>query len=338
MKLILFLLINFLFSFQCLYLLKPSKDFNESLELISPDYSKETYWSALPWRKNTAEEVPKESDLKDNQENAPVDVFFIHPTTYLRGKTWNGNLEDSSLNKRTDDGTIKHQASVFNKCCKVYAPRYRQAVIHVFLKETEDGEKALNLAYEDVKKSFLHYMENWNKGRPFILASHSQGTHHSIRLLNEVIANTTYQKQFIAGYLIGMPYSEKDSKIKACESEKETGCIINWNTFLENSRSSRLIEKYESSLCINPLSWEKNELKVDKKFNSGSLNKNFDKLYKGAVSAKCDSGHLWINKPEIGKMITFQRGENYHVMDYALFYNNIRDNAVLRTNEFLKKN
>jgi hypothetical protein len=328
------LLFVVLSSLQCLYLLKPTWFFQSSDGLRKPDYQQPRDWAALPTRNDMADTILPSSGFQDNQANANVDVFFIHPTTYLMGVTWNGDLDNQFLNERTDQGTIKHQASVFNGCCKVYAPRYRQAIIHVFLEETVEGKKALDLAYEDVVRSFTYYMEKWNQGRPFILASHSQGTLHGLRLLKEKISGTEYQKRMVAAYLVGFPFNEKEVAIPICATESQTGCVVNWNSFLYGKKSNRKTAEFESSVCVNPLSWKKNEEPVSAEKNPGSVNRHFDQLYVGAVDAKCEGGYLWVHKPKMDGIITLQSGDNYHVMDYAFFYKSIRDNSIVRAKAF----
>ena len=86
-----------------------------------------------------------------------------------------------------DKKPVRYQASVFNRSCRVYAPRYRQAIVRVFKEESKDGKKALDLAYRDVKRAFQYYLDHYNQNRDFIIASHSQGTLHCTRLLKEMI-------------------------------------------------------------------------------------------------------------------------------------------------------
>ena len=40
----------------------------------------------------------------------------------------------------------------------------------------EDRRKATEVAYSDVRRAFLYYLEHLNQGRPFLVASHSQVT------------------------------------------------------------------------------------------------------------------------------------------------------------------
>eukprot|EP01047_Picozoa_sp_COSAG01_P083779 COSAG01_NODE_17679_length_1132_cov_1.120039_1_plen_74_part_10 len=70
------------------------------------------------------------------------------------------------------------QASAFTSVCRIYAPKYRQAAIAAYGLPAEQAEVVFGTAYSDVAAAFRHYIEQHNRGRPFILASHSQGGHH----------------------------------------------------------------------------------------------------------------------------------------------------------------
>jgi hypothetical protein len=50
---------------------------------FSTDYSKQENWAALPTMKDNADWTPE--GLKNNQDNAQADVFYIHPTTDVTG-------------------------------------------------------------------------------------------------------------------------------------------------------------------------------------------------------------------------------------------------------------
>jgi hypothetical protein len=320
----------------CSFLLRPEKSIQESFSLTPPDYSELKYWAAHPEKKDSADLVPANTDFIDKQEFALADVFFIHPTTHLQRDYWNGNLNNETLNNRTDEGTIKPQASVFNDCCKVFAPRYRQATIYVFLKETDDGKKALDFAYQDVKTAFEYFEKNLNKQRPWILASHSQGTYHAARLLAEVISKSKMRKTMVAAYTLGWPYAASESGFPICNSPEQTGCLINWNTYLWDKRPSRLEGLYKSSICVNPLSWTADNSYIPKELNPGSLPKSFDKILTRIADAKCEEGILWTHKITEDGFPTLELGKNYHLVDFHLYYKSIRENASLRVDTFTK--
>ena len=136
----------------------------------APDYSITKNWSALPFTKDYADIVP-DTLLKDLQNESKIDVFFVHPTTFLDKETpeWNANINDSSINYYTDYWAVRHQATAFNNVGRIYAPRYRQAHIKSYYHIDHGGKEAILFAYEDVKKSFEYYLENYNNGRPLLL-------------------------------------------------------------------------------------------------------------------------------------------------------------------------
>lgn len=354
-----FLLVSACRSFWIQRMLKPKIEFQESKPPKEPDYSQAKHWAAHPDRQDNADVVPV-GETKNNQDKAPVDVFFIHPTTYVSKDHWNQPMTDKKTNRRTDNGVLRNQASVFNSCCKIYAPRYRQATLYSFL-DAKNGDKALALAYHDVKKAFAYYLKHWNQGRPFLLAGHSQGAWHGLHLLEEKIVATPIQKQMVAAYLVGMPLPEDKfqrtlQSIELCQNASQTGCLITWNSMAKDADVDRLYaarvlypKGYESNknktiACVNPLNWQTNSEYADYSLNLGGvqyLSKKSVKPYSpdtGISDAVCKKGILWVNPKKNKRYQYFPLGKNdYHLYDYSLFHMNIRNNAVLRAKTFLQK-
>ncbi len=115
----------------------------------------------------------------------------------------------------------------------MYAPRYREAYIHAYLGTEEEREALLAFAYDDVRPAFEHYLEHDNGGRSFILASHSQGSDHAMRLLQELIDPGPLREQMVAAYMIGavlIPVSPDWFAgmwhIRACRAEDDLHCVI----------------------------------------------------------------------------------------------------------------
>ncbi|MFI5204822.1 MAG: DUF3089 domain-containing protein [Flavobacteriales bacterium] len=322
----------------------PHRNFEKYITPPAPDYANENNWSALPWRKDSADVVPKNSGLKENQANAQADVFYVYPTTYYSGKGWNASLANQKINKRTDALSVKHQASVFNEMCKVYAPRYRQATLYSFMDNKGNGHKALDLAYADVKRAFEYYLKNYNKGRPFIIASHSQGTWHAARLITDFIEKDSVLRQrIIAAYLIGGNVAiDMYATLEPCDSATQTRCYVAWHTMKWDTKLKKLKKRmkntpgsssYGKHECVNPLTWKRDTVYAPASLNLGSVPFTFNKVYKGKVDAKCVSTQLWTHK---SKLKGFPKGKNYHVADYGLYYMNIRENVKQRVEEYGK--
>lgn len=306
----------------------------------APDYSNENNWSALPWKNDSADDVPTDK-YTNKQDKAVVDVFFVHPTTISKayGK-WNADLTDEKLNKKVDNLPIHHQASVFNGSGRVFAPRYRQANYEAFMTlGTSNSNKALALAYSDVKAAFLYYLENWNEGKPFIIAGHSQGSFHNIQLVKEVIDTTALLNQMVAAYLVGMPVVKTDFKnCKPCQQEDDTNCFLTWNTMKKKSYPQFYEEYFKNAICHNPLSWETNEFYCSEDYHEGMVPKEFRKFYKNMHGAKVHKGVLWVDAVKIPGIPFSRLVKNWHIGDYNLFYGNIRENVAVRVNEYLKSN
>ncbi|MEO6820156.1 MAG: DUF3089 domain-containing protein [Ginsengibacter sp.] len=310
---------------------------------ISPnepvDYKNLNNWAAHPLKKDPSDQIP--SNAPDQRIDSLADVFFIYPTTYTDDKMamgWNANIDDKALNKKTDNSAILYQASVFNRYCRVYAPRYRQANIAAFYSDDKQSSKeALDRAYKDVKAAFQYYLKYENHGRPIIIASHSQGTLHAGRLLREFFENKPLEKQLVAAYIIGLPvFTDYFTAIKPCKDSSATGCFVTWRTFEEGYIAPFVQEETRKAIVINPLTWSTDTTMAPATLNKGGMLRNFNKLIPGLVQAQIHGNVLWVNKPRFLGSI-FIKTKNYHIADYNFFYENIRDNAGVRINSFLNQ-
>ena len=320
---------------------KPKGSYDVELQPIPPNYSNVRHWAAHPYRIDSADVSPSPF-FKDKQFLSNVDVFFIHPTTYINkaGNTnWNGPIEDRELNDRTERTTILYQATIFNGVGRIFAPHYRQAHLHAYYcndYELDDARKALELAYSDVRRAFKHYLDNFNFGRPILIASHSQGAQHGARLLKEFFDGKPLQDQLVAAYLVGMPIpNDFFASIKGCEEEAETGCFCSWRTFKKNSYPKDHIPENDI-FVTNPLSWTTTEDYAPEHLNEGAIVTKFGNIIAGVADAEVHDGILWANKPKFPGSILFLR-KNYHIGDLNLYYINVRKNAILRATAYLRE-
>ena len=305
-----------------------------------PDYSMESNWASLPWKKDNADKVPASSGMNDMQETSTADVFFIHPTSFLKqtevSKGWNADLRDAEINKRTDEGSILYQASVFNGAGKIYAPRYRQAFIAAYYTTEKDkARQAFDTAYSDVRLAFDYYLAHYNHGRPFIIASHSQGTTHAIRLLKDYLDNDkSLSGKLIAAYLIGMDvYDTLFTVLQPCHSAGDNGCYVTWRTYAKGYYPEGYKKPYRDAVCTNPLTWSNDSAYAGRELNNGGVLKRFDKVISHLCDAQVEDGVLRIEEPRFNGRI-FYNFKNYHIVDYNLFYMNIRENARDRVRLF----
>ena len=340
-------------------ILRPVKPFKPLPSKTAPDYDKKESWVARPdfynpglWPLNQ-EKVQK--DLR-------VDVFYIHPTTFWRGTDWNFDLKSSNLVLNRIDEVISNHASVFNQCCRIFAPHYREATLWSFKKpDTEKGRKALDFAYKDVLRAFDHFIERHHQGRPFILASHSQGTAHALRLIRERIDRTRLQGKFVAGYLLGyklpMDYFKRMvKKIGPCQNKTDTQCLVHWDAYERGGvlKKKRGLHWYPSgwefadgkeALCTNPLSWRVDEEFMGEGNHHGlasSISEENVVIGPQKVWAQCENGSLFVKRMEdfryyVWRFLNWSRtlkNNNLHFFDYELFYQDIKDNAAERIKKY----
>lgn len=305
---------------------------------LAPDYFDPNSWAALPTKMDPADRTPVDT-MKDNQANAPADVFFLHPTTYTskRGnQPWNASTFDLKLNERTDNYPILYQASLFNAAGRIYAPRYRQAHLSAyFVPDTITAKQAFEVAYSDVKRAFEFYLQHYNQNRPIIIASHSQGTTHAKRLLRAFFDGKPLQKQLVAAYLVGMPVEENYFQhIKPCDSPDGTGCFVSWRAYQKNNFPP-YHKPGEKIIVTNPLKWALDTVYVSKDKNLGGVLLKYNEIVPQVSDAQIHDGFLWLTKPKFPGSF-FWRTPNYHAGDYNLFYLNVRYNAVQRVEAFLR--
>ncbi len=328
----------------------------------APDYASESAWAARPGAESQASMLPE--GVVQTMMLPEVDVFYIHPTTYMSKDRWNAELEgDEAAVRRRGNFTMRYQASAFNLAGQVYAPKYRQAAFGAFFDESGQGVQAIVRAHADVLTAFDYYLANDNAGRPFILAGHSQGALHTLLLLAERISPMPeLRDRMVAAYVIGWPVSiEGDlaalDGIGACETAKETGCVISYQSFSKDGDPSGLLEMFAKTpglngkaragttmLCTNPLNWHVGG-KASREANLGAIELLPDPgpisaPIPGLTGARCGQrGALYLTEPPQGSWREFlMTGENYHGYDINLFYMNIRANAAARAKAWLEAN
>ena len=85
---------------------------------------------------------------------------------------------------------MANQVSAYNGCCKIYAPRYRQANIFAYFRGDDIRKQALGFAYQDVRRAFQYFLQRIIARAERCYCQSQPGTHHGIRLLEEVIDGT----------------------------------------------------------------------------------------------------------------------------------------------------
>jgi Protein of unknown function (DUF3089) len=338
----------------------PKARFTSPPPLSAADYGKADLWFARPGTQD-GPSLWLPNGMAQNAHRGEAAVFFVHPTSYMatfNSAKWNAPLDDKE-SQAMARRFVAGQSSAFSAAGTIWAPRYRQAHFGAFLRDSSNATKAIDAAYHDIEAAFAAFLVA-NPSGPIILAGHSQGSMHLMRLMTEKVAGTPVAGRIAAAYIIGWPVSLTSDLpalgLPACSGQDQAGCIISWQSFAEPADTSSVLEGYRRypgmtgqprkgtpMLCINPLTG-KPDSAAGKDANLGTLapgaSDENGELVAHAVPARCgtgkDAGFLLIGDPPQMGPFTLP-GNNYHVYDYALFWANIRQDASRRLTSFLKR-
>ncbi len=317
----------------------------------APDYASAAAWALRPTAAPTREQ--------------PVDVFFLHPTTYDGGPHWNAPIGERDAERVLQRVMLPNYAGPFVRVGRVFAPRYRQASLYSFLTLRDDALDARRFAYEDVRAAFRRYVQAHGDGRRFLLVGVEQGGSLAARLLQEEIApDPRLRARLAAAYLINtlVPADEHGpgAPTPACRSREEAGCVVawsqvpEWNLELARQRLSRAMVwngrggleplGHRPALCVNPLVGAATPEPARKRQNIGAANATGVEwgtrpaFLMRQVSAACQGGLLRYSRPESaslrpsGSWVERQRAPGYN-----LFYADLEADAQARVATALRQ-
>ncbi|QHL90416.1 DUF3089 domain-containing protein [Sphingomonas changnyeongensis] len=282
-------------------------------------------------------------------------LFYIHPTSFFGRDRWNAPIGDAEADQRAAL-FIRGQASAFNGVAAIWAPRYRQATFGAFLTDAGAAGQALDLAYGDVRAAFDAFLAAQPGDRPIILAGHSQGALHLMRLLKERVAGTPLTRRVVAAYVVGWPVSLTADLpalgLPACTRADEAGCVLSWLSYAEPADPQTVLAAFDAGiglaggarrgsalLCTNPLTGQPGG-SAPAAANRGTLFPADDlmtaTMRAGAIPARCAGRGILLIGPPPELPAYVLPGNNYHVFDYSLFWANVRADAARRLAAFAR--
>ncbi|MEI0702451.1 DUF3089 domain-containing protein [Brachyspira intermedia] len=328
-------------------ILSCSANNNNTTETKLTDYSDKNNWLAIPSTSNE------------------VDVFYLYPTTWSRANS-NDSIVcpiDYEPMRKTVTNSMLEQTGIFEEVGNVYAPFYRQADALYLMNTNNNISKEEQNKYfysspkEDAIAAFDYYIKNYNNGKPFILAGHSQGAMMIKEILIDYFkTNENLKNRMVAAYIFGYSVTQKDldenPHLRFANSEYDTGVIISYNTEAPDFNGYNPV-LLEGAISINPISWTLDETLATKEqslganishnygnpnanivTNAGSPSKIADaKVDKARGVIKCST----INPDDFYVRCggVFEKGV-YHVYDIALYYYDLKENVRKRVGAFWK--
>ena len=300
------------------------------------NYANPEYWLSLPV-----------------SPDKPVDVFYLYPTVFQKVNKNEPNIcnIDNPVMVKYSQLALAFQASAFDPVGNIYAPYYRQAdaAYTLGLPLAEQHKVVGGIPTADASAAFDHYIKNFNNGRPFILAGHSQGSNVLLYLLSDYMKkHPEVYRRMIAAYVIGYSitpeYLAKNPHLKFAKGAKDTGVIISYNTEAPQVAGKNPVV-LPGAMAINPITWTRGEKTATAAESWGSVDMDEKgKLItlKKYADARVDKakGVLICSTVDVDKLSpgnqVFPKGV-YHRYDYPFYYYNLRENAAVRTNRFLQE-
>ena len=307
-----------------------------------PDYSKAGNWYQIP-------DITKD-----------VDTFYILATEYLGFAEGSSDYAEMDNPDMVTGAPVQYamNASAFAESTNVFLPYYRQASLRyageVWRKTGDIDEAISGMPYNDITAALDYYFENYNNGRPFILASHSQGSAIAKLVLKKYFKeHPDYYKRMVAAYVIGYAVTKDDLKAnphwKFATGESDTGVIISWNTEGKKNveANARTCVLFPNAISINPINWKLDDTYAPASENLGSLviNATGDGLEIGNVGADAQVvpwRGVIVTNAKIDPMPAdlaavaneFFGPDGRHESDYTFYYNNIKANVAKRIATF----
>jgi hypothetical protein len=217
----------------------------------APDYSKPATWLCLPGRSDVCGTPLPTTALNPNgygstgrsvvAANPAVDCFIVYPTV----------SRDAGMNSDLNPGDGEEKASItsqfarFAGACRTFAPVYRSMTLAAVAAAAAGADVTAPaiMAYGDVRAAWKEYLARHNKGRPYVLIGHSQGS----LMLQQLLANEIEGKPearrlklaIIPGFNVFVPHGKlvggtfKSTPI--CNKPGQTGCVMTWVSFREKN-------------------------------------------------------------------------------------------------------
>ena len=317
-----------------------SLDFADYNPPKEPTYADLEDWLVHPEKQSDNDFLSANTNLKR------ADVFFIVPTLYQDRKetSWNSDVYNEEFSNILMQSSIKYQSTAWLSSANLYSPNYRQAHFRVFEEKywKNGGEDAFEIAYSDIKRSFEVFLKQFNKGKPIIIAGHSQGAGHAKRLLKDFFDGKELSNKLIAAYLVGTKITKDDFfDLELMNKPDQTGGYVTWNTYkvLKDEKKYDLtIDRLwlSDAQVTNPITWS-DYVSKDYNDHKGFLWLN-QKVFPNAVVIESIDEAVNIKTPKMGfpKSLLVSFLKDYHKGDINIFWEDIRQNSILRTRKYFQ--
>lgn len=172
--------------------------------------------------------------------NAPIDCFYVYPTI-SQDPNPHSTLQAGPGERRA----VAQQFAPFASVCRPFAPMYRQITLAGLRAAVAGNPAGVNpeMAIDDVRAAFRHYLAHDNQGRGVVLVGHSQGSRMLLELLKRDVDGQPVQQRLVSALLIGtnlmVPVGADTGgalpTLPLCRTGTQTGCVVTYASFRDAS-------------------------------------------------------------------------------------------------------
>ena len=219
--------------------------------MAEPAYEADSNWLCLPGRADICSIPLPTTALNPNgygsvgrssiSKDPPLDCFYVYPTI-----STDRGLNSDLLPGREEKLVAETQFARFASACRPFAPMYRQMTIASVAAYAAGADitQAGRLAYSDVRAAWRNYISTRNRGRPFVLIGHSQGSLMLQQLIaREIETNPAVARRMklaiLPGYNVLVPQGRlvggTFKSTPLCSRSGQTGCVMSWVSFREKN-------------------------------------------------------------------------------------------------------
>lgn len=296
-------------------------------------------------RTSAQQYIPVEPDYKNAEmwvchlndtDGTGADVFYI-PSTW----EYDWTTSDGALCRYADVSNEQHRSNMaieMNKVAKYmadgnnfYSPYYRHISLDTWATLDEDyiTRQYESVSLIDVKQAFDHFIKNWNKGRPFVLAGFSQGGKSVVELMKYMPEDI--RKYMVAAYVLGYKVTPNDVAVApwivAAKSASEIGVTISYNSVSDVKYIKPVISS-PTVMCINPVNWRTDSTPA---ILNDSITITLDTEHNVLVLDGYDGSHL-------SNILNILNVGDYHSIEPWLYDQCLRANIKHRIKVFRENN
>jgi len=270
---------------------------------------------------------------KPTKATEKADVFYVVSTNIMHSYKPDGTESFLAVLDEKEKATLAVEIdyihkSMFPEKVNFYAPYYHQVTMaSLESKELtkEDLAELTAKAQKEVLEAFNYYMDNYNQGRPFILAGYSQGAIQTRNLVAQLPKEQLSRMvvAYMMGYGIRSEYLSNPN-FQMATGATDTGVTVSFTSLANLEAKYSLLNTADA--CINPVNWCTDSTPAEFDYDGETLTAHVD-VENHVVLV--DGFHYEKHETKEWSVNPWSK-DNYHNFEIYFYADSIRKNALDR--------